>query len=271
MAELFADDFNRADGDLNAGADWTKAATSVSTNLIISSNSASAPDSSTEALSYVSTQSEIGDQYAEVQITAAPNTARPGILLRCQAQAVNANTYFLYHHGSFNELRIAKFVNGTLTTIAQEYSLFVSVPYTMRAEAVGSTIRGFIDDVEVLSVVDTEFTEGYFGLGLSRSSGSSFLFDNFAGGDFVTNPDPEVTTTDTLQPGAEFTLTATNYASAPVSPVTLTDSQGSTITVPVTISGSGPYTAVGTMPTLAEAVTAGTSLLFGDVTIELST
>jgi len=82
---------------------------------------------------------------------------------------------------------------------------------------------------------------------------------------------PAVTTTDTLQPGEDFTLTATNYASAPVSPVTLTDSQGSTITVPVTISGSGPYTATGTMPTLAEAVTAGTSLLFGDVTIELST
>jgi len=80
-----------------------------------------------------------------------------------------------------------------------------------------------------------------------------------------------VSTTDTLQPGEEFTLTATNYASAPVSPATLTDSAGSTITVPVTISGSGPYTATGTMPTLAEAVTAGTSLLFGDVTIELST
>jgi len=84
-------------------------------------------------------------------------------------------------------------------------------------------------------------------------------------------PAATVTTTDTLQPGEEFTLTATNYASAPVSPATLTDSAGSTITVPVTISGSGPYTAVGTMPTLAEAVTAGTSLLFGDVTIELST
>jgi len=84
-------------------------------------------------------------------------------------------------------------------------------------------------------------------------------------------PSPTVTTTDTLQPGESFTLTATNYASAPVSPATFTDSEGSTITVPVTISGSGPYTAVGTMPTLAEAVTAGTSLLFGDVTIELST
>jgi len=84
-------------------------------------------------------------------------------------------------------------------------------------------------------------------------------------------PAATVTTTDTLQPGESFTLTATNYVSAPVSPVTLTDSQGSTITVAVTISGSGPYTATGTMPTIAEAVAAGTSLLFGDVTIELTT
>ena len=84
-------------------------------------------------------------------------------------------------------------------------------------------------------------------------------------------PGPEVTTADTLQPGTEFTLTASNFASTPVSPVTLTDSASSTITVAVTISGSGPYTATGTMPTIAEAVAAGTSLLFGDVTIELTT
>ena len=97
----------------------------------------------------------------------------------------------------------------------------------------------------------------------SSSRATAIMIEEIAG--------PTVTTTDTLQPGEPFTLTATNYASAPVSPVTLTDSQGSTITVPVTISGSGPYTCLGTMPTLAEAVTAGTSLLLGDVTVELTT
>ena len=102
----------------------------------------------------------------------------------------------------------------------------------------------------------------------NNATGESFPTDGSA---WEVAATPAVTTTDTLQPGESFTLTATNYASAPVSPVTFTDSAGSTITVPVTISGSGPYTAVGTMPTLAEAVTAGTSLLFGDVTIELST
>ena len=102
-----------------------------------------------------------------------------------------------------------------------------------------------------------------------QSSGSGITSANAIR--IVTAAAAAVTTTDTLQPGESFTLTATNFASAPVSPVTLTDSEGSTITVAVTISGSGPYTAVGTMPTIAEAVTAGTSLLFGDVTIELTT
>jgi len=88
-----------------------------------------------------------------------------------------------------------------------------------------------------------------------------------------------VTTTDTLQPGTEFTLTATNFAAPPVSPVTLIplDTNGDVITgitpitVAVTITGSGPYTATGTMPTLAEAVTAGNSIPFGSTRISLST
>jgi len=91
--------------------------------------------------------------------------------------------------------------------------------------------------------------------------------------------DPAVTTTDTLQPGESFTLTATNFAAPPVSPVTLTplDENGEVITgitpitVAVTITGSGPYTATGTMPTLSEAVTAGNSIPFGSTRISLST
>ena len=136
---------------------------------------------------------------------------------------------------------------------------------------------GAIDSIDVAS----NFTEVTQHLNISPDNSGVILVEMRAPADDagmnairiyeMVNTDPAVTTTDTLQPGTEFTLTATNFASPPVSPVTLTDSAGNTITVPVTISGSGPYTAVGTMPTIAEAVTAGTSLLFGDVTIELST
>jgi len=80
---------------------------------------------------------------------------------------------------------------------------------------------------------------------------------------------PTVTTTDTLEPGSNFTLTATNFASAPTSPVTMTDSGGNTATVAVTVTGSGPYTATGTFPARITTGT-GTTLLRGAVTVELT-
>ena len=65
--------------------------------------------------------------------------------------------------------------------------------------------------------------------------------NNATGEDFPTDGSawevaatPAVTTTDTLQPGESFTLTATNYASAPVSPVTLTRSAHHKLLVLVT-------------------------------------
>ncbi|MDP4546496.1 hypothetical protein [Marinobacter sp. MDS2] len=89
-------------------------------------------------------------------------------------------------------------------------------------------------------------------------------------------PTPTVTLSADLQPGASFTLTYSDYDSAPVSPVTITDSNGNSITVAVTISdtvdGSSKHggTATGTMPALPSSGTA-TGLLFGTVTIELGT
>jgi hypothetical protein len=119
-------------------------------------------------------------------------------------------------------------------------------------------------------------TAGVIDIQWKKGAGSGYLS---AVGIEEQTLDPAVTTTDTLQPGESFTLTATNYASAPVSPVTLTplDENGDAITgitpitVAVTITGSGPYTATGTMPTLAEAVTAGNSIPFGSTRISLST
>ena len=106
-----------------------------------------------------------------------------------------------------------------------------------------------------------------------------YEFEVRTGSDMLGFVGPTITTSNNLQPGESFTLTATNFASTPVSPATLTplDANGDAITgitpitVAVTITGSGPYTAIGTMPTLAEAVTAGTSIPFGSTRISLST
>tara|TARA_R100001591_G_scaffold3838_1_gene9038 strand:- start:2280 stop:3065 length:786 start_codon:yes stop_codon:yes gene_type:complete len=74
-----------------------------------------------------------------------------------------------------------------------------------------------------------------------------------------------------LDPGQAFVLTYGNFQGVPTSPCTITDGLGNSITVAVTIAdnGDGTGTASGTMPSLPGSGSAA-SILFGDVTVELS-
>lgn len=89
----------------------------------------------------------------------------------------------------------------------------------------------------------------------------------------ATPPGPSVSlTSGNLQPGGNFTLAYSNFAGTPTSPVTITDSNNNSITVAVTVNdnGDGTGTATGTMPSLPTSGSAA-GLLFGDVTVELTT
>ena len=87
---------------------------------------------------------------------------------------------------------------------------------------------------------------------------------------------PSLTLPTDLQPGASFTLNYSNYDAVPVSPVTITDSNNNSITVPVTISDSVNGTtgkhegiATGTMPALPSSGSIA-GLKFGTVNVNLS-
>lgn len=82
----------------------------------------------------------------------------------------------------------------------------------------------------------------------------------------------ELTVSGPLSPGLQFTATGVRFSSVPSGPVLITDTELNSISVPVTVTdnGGGDITATGTMPTLAEAVTAGSTLKFGDVDVELT-
>lgn len=126
----------------------------------------------------------------------------------------------------------------------------------------GSIIIGPVTD-------NTHTAAGKAGFLIRATTGMADVsLDNFE----ASGAGPSVTVDGDLQPGASFTLTASNFDSAPVSPATITDSNGNSITVAVSITdnGGGSYTATGTMPALPSSGTA-TGLLFGTVTIDLST
>ena len=164
---------------------------------------------------------------------------------------------------------------------AKTYNVYAISSYTVTSRASSWTVNGggtaqIVNDTVGGSANTSESAKF---LAVSPSSGIITIeFENAASssGDAYAAAvaieevaSASVTTTDTLAPGSPFTLTATNFASAPSSPVTMTDSGGNTGTVAVTVTGSGPYTATGTFPARITTGT-GTTLLRGPVTVELT-
>ncbi len=112
-------------------------------------------------------------------------------------------------------------------------------------------------------------------------------FSNYAGGIFTTALGSTMATngigilTDTpnlvidqanLTPGGTISGSYSDYGSTPTSPLVLTDSNGNSINVSVTVtptdSSSGSFT--GTMPTLPTSGNSASFLLFGTITVSLT-
>lgn len=112
------------------------------------------------------------------------------------------------------------------------------------------------------------------------STGSVGDLSVFGSVSLDTADDPEIGTpaislSENLRPNTQFTINYVRFNAIPTSPVTLTDSNANSITVPVTITntdnGDGTHqgTAVGTYPALPLSGSQG-GLLFGSVTVALS-
>lgn len=197
----------------------------------------------------------------------------PGV----RVQGAGANTgYFAIIDPNEDQLRLVKYVDGVETYLGSPFTLNLgTLPETHKVSvsAEGTTIKAYLDDVERISVTDSSIT------GAGNPGGVIRITANFA--DFsADNASAEslgasVTLGTDLQPGASFTLNYSNYDAVPVSPVTITDSNNNSITVPVTINntvtgGKHGGTATGTFPALPSSGTA-TGLLFGNVTVGLNT
>ncbi|WP_417518749.1 hypothetical protein [Marinobacter sp.] len=174
---------------------------------------------------------------------------------------------------------LERYDSGTGTKISGDYAIdLTTLPATFKVavKVEGNQISGLLDDVEVIAPVtdSTHTAAGFAGLYLRIKTAA---FDDIVAKDFTATEvaGPSVTIGDDLQPGASFTLTYDGFDAAPVSPATLTDAQGNSIPVAVTVTdtdtaGVHSGTAVGTYPALPSSGTA-TGLLFGDVTVELGT
>jgi len=161
MAEVFSDDFNRADST-TIGGNWTQDAGAME----IKSNTLRAQPApfgvGLENLGH--NTSSIGSADYEVEaVLAVAGGFGTGVTGRISNPS---NDYYLLEleHGSSGTLVLYKRVGGTYTLLGSYVFGSGAGTYTIKLSMQGTTIKGYLDGVERISVTDSAHsTEGDFG------------------------------------------------------------------------------------------------------------
>jgi hypothetical protein len=168
----FSDDFNRADGA--PGANWVL----VSGPWTIISQQLSAGAAGGTILLRAATAMATSDNYAQVTI-AATTSASQG--LWCRGDSSLTSGYAWRNNGS--NWSLFSVVGGTFTSIGT-YSAAAVAGDVAKIQAVGSTIKGFVNGIERVSVVNTAVTTGT-SVGIRSDSTSALRYDDFTAADVV--------------------------------------------------------------------------------------
>lgn len=158
-APLFYDNFS---GDLSK---WTN-----TSNCSISNGKLSITNN--EYLRTASGGSSWNDYSVDADVTIT--NANAGIAFRSQ----DNNNFYLWEFGTTGLLTTQKKVNGSWTTINQDSGLSIqaNIPFHVRIEAVGSTIKTYINGSLVDTSTDSAFSNG--NVGFREYNTESATFDN---------------------------------------------------------------------------------------------
>lgn len=170
----FSDNFNRADST-NLGAGWVE----VSGDWSIISNQLSAGTSGVTILLRAATAMAGNDNFAQVTI-AATTSASQG--LWCRGDANLDNGYLWRNNGS--SWNLFSVVAGAFTSIGS-FAAAAAPGDVAKVQAIGSTIKGFVNGVERVSVVNTAVVAGT-SVGIRSDSTSLLRYDDFSAGDTAT-------------------------------------------------------------------------------------
>lgn len=175
---VVTDNFNRANGAL--GANWTEitaadAAPTISSNTAIGGTGLSTWGDG----SLWTANSFTNDQYAEFDATYAA-VGDVEVLLR--GNVAGTQGYLLVWNGT--DVSILELPGlGTLDTDAGNPT---SGTHNLRFEAEGTALRGYVDNVQVVSTTDATWTSGSPGIIFYRgTAGTGGSIDNFEAGNLI--------------------------------------------------------------------------------------
>ena len=183
MATILSDDFNRANEELGASANWTERGGDfeiVSNEVFLQDNSGGG-----WTVAYDS-----GSTYSSADYTVACDTklvtGGGGGYLGVVGRRVNYSTddsdgYFASIRPSSGRVRLWSRVSGVATSIATTDAETINYDtfYTIKLDMNGTTIKEFIDGSEILSATSSSISAaGDGGIGLSSGSDEEY-WDNF--------------------------------------------------------------------------------------------
>lgn len=161
----YTDDFNRANS--SAIGNWTE----VDDDWSINGNQL-APGISSTAYVIYNSPVDTSDQYAEV-VLATASASSMGVFARSD---VGGNNFYLWRNDG-SEWTLFYNFGGNFTSIGS-YVVPAVDGDVARIQCEGSTIKGFVNGVERVSVTDTVIPTGLYG-GIRSAPGSTTRYDNF--------------------------------------------------------------------------------------------
>jgi len=166
----FTDDFNRADGSV--GASWTQ----VSGTWTIASNRLSPGTTGTGLVLTAVTAMATNDNSAQATI-AVTAAASQGVW--CRGNSGITQGYLWRNDGT--TWTLFSVLGGSFTSIGTFAAAAVSGDVA-KVQAVGSTIKGFVNGVQQVSVTNTVVTTGT-SVGIRSDGASALRYDDFTGAD----------------------------------------------------------------------------------------
>jgi hypothetical protein len=167
---IYSDDFNRADST-NLGSNWTE----LDDDWSIKSNQL-APGISTTGIVLYNRPLDTTDQYAQITMTVTTGTSM-GIFARSD---INKSAFYLLRSNG-TDWTLFRNIGGSFTSLGS-YTANLAVGDVARIECIGTTIKGYVNGIERISVTDTQITTGNYA-GVRSAQSSTARFDNFVTAD----------------------------------------------------------------------------------------
>lgn len=254
----FSDDFNRANStDLGAG--WVE----VSGDWSIVSNQLSPGSAGGTIILRAAGAMSSNDNYAQATIAA---TAAVSQGVWCRGNSNISQGYLLRNNGTSWDL--FQVVGGSFTVIGT-YTAAAAADDVMKVQAVGTTIKGFINGVQRISVTDTGVTIGT-SVGIRSESSGSVKYDAFSAGDVANGATLSIATeTETGQTVTGAKAATLGVASGVEAAQSLAGSKTTALTSAAAIEGAQLLSGAKTANLVAASATETTLAVLGAKTAAL--